>query len=956
VKKSQDDLMSADNLVFVEELYNLYLSNPGAVDPSWVPVFREYFPAGGHPGVEPAFRPRGLFEPLIHQAERSEALPQIDDHDDLLDSKTKNHSVNLASRARALLRAYRLHGHLASKIDPLGLPHSEFPPELEVLSNGISDHDWSREVVCEALFGSETVTLQRVLKKLEALYCGSIGVELQNITNPQQRKWLRTQIERNDFAALDDNERRQIIEGLSDADAFETFLHTKYVGAKRFSLTGGDALIPMMRSICEHGSSDELQEVIIGMAHRGRLNVLHNILGKPANAMLSEFEKVLNPEDFLGSSDVKYHMGHSTDITSLTGQSIHMTLTFNPSHLEFVNPVVLGRSRAKQDRCGEPSCRKRVLPLLLHGDAAFSGQGIVAEALNLGNLHGYDVGGTIHIVINNQIGFTALPEESRSTTYATDIAKILECPIFHLNGNDPEACVRASKLAIEFRQKFGQDVILDLICYRRYGHNEGDEPRFTQPMMYAVIDELEHVRQSYGQYLVKRGVLQVDEPDAMWNERMNHYQEVFDSIHETPLPLDVSALSGVWRTFKGGEIPAEEPNTAVELQQLQEIGAHLSRVPETHQPHRTIARFLRQREAMTTGERKIDWGMAEAFAFGTIIAEGTRVRLSGQDSVRGTFSHRHAAITDVSNGDRHWPLRSVGTQPVHFDVYNSMLSEAAVLGFEYGYSLDYPEALVCWEAQFGDFANGAQVIIDQFISSGEDKWKRLAGLVMLLPHGYEGQGPEHSSARLERFLQLCAEDNMYVCNLTEPAQYFHALRRQVIGDRRKPLIVMSPKSLLRHREAVSDLNDFVSATFNPILDDPRGLDVDHVQRVILCSGKIYYDLIAHARSKDNRDTAIVRVEQLFPLRGHLLKTVVEGYGNVSELMWVQEEPQNMGSWSYIFPLLMDLFDRTTMPRYVGRPPSASPATGSKESHQLEQLSVLRAAFGEIKSADLENRT
>ncbi|MFB6372053.1 MAG: 2-oxoglutarate dehydrogenase E1 component, partial [Bradymonadaceae bacterium] len=611
--------------------------------------------------------------------------------------------------------------------------------------------------------------------------------------------------------------------------------------------------------------------------------------------------------------------------------------------------VALGRTRAKQNRRGLPEAREQICPLLLHGDAAFSGQGIVSETLQLARLDGFSVGGTIHIVINNQIGFTTEPESGRSTTYATDVAQMLEVPIFHVNVNDPEACVRVMKLAARYRQSFQEDVIIDLVCYREYGHNEGDEPRFTQPEMYDKIESLAPVYEIYTDQLVERGVVDRDDADAIWDDQMDKYSEVYQKIHDSPKKADIDSLSGVWEPYEGGNIEqVDHLDTSIDHDRLQKLGRDLADVPENFEPHRTIGRLLSSRQEMAEGKRPLNWPFAEALATASLLTEGIPVRMSGQDSVRGTFSHRHAALFDNETAEPYWPARHLSDDQADYEVYNSILSESGVLGYEYGYSLDKPDGLVCWEAQFGDFANGAQVIIDQFLSSGEDKWKRLSGLVMLLPHGYEGHGPEHSSARLERFLQLCAEDNMFVCNLTTPAQYFHVLRRQMLTDVRKPLIIMTPKSLLRHQDATSSLEELSDGGFRRVIPDQRdAVETDAVERVLLCSGKIYYDLVEYAREHDIDDVGIVRVEQLYPLDCDGLLDAVEQFPDYNQIAWVQEEPKNMGAWKYIMPELQKLFGVKPRPQFVGRRPSASPATGSKASHKYEQKQLVEKAFEKL---------
>lgn len=945
--KTSETLLSGENLPFIEQLYHQYRAEPGSVDPSWLPIFREYF-GQEEALIKPSFVPRSIFAAPVTNGHAQSADGMNEAEYAPLPTKAPlkapGKSTKFAARVLGLIEEYRLHGHLVAQIDPLGRPRRNFPPELDPSFFGFTKEDLDAKVQAADLFGTQEVTLRQVIERLQNRYCGSVAVEFANIPDTATREWLREQIEVHNYAQIDGPaEQKKIYEDLVASDAFETFLHTKYVGTKRFSLTGGDALIPMMTAILDEGAEHGVAESILGMAHRGRLNVLHNIMGKPAPAMLSEFEKAPNPEDYLGSSDVKYHMGYSSDFLSRRGKKVHLSLTFNPSHLEFVNPVVLGRSRAKQDRRkGE---RAEVLPILLHGDAAFSGQGIVAESLNMSLVEGFTVHGCVHIVINNQIGFTATPEESRSTTYCTDIAKILEVPIFHVNGDDPEACVRVARLAMRYRQKFKQDVIIDLVCYRRYGHNEGDEPRFTQPVMYAAIDELRSVREMYRDELVANNVMSLEEANAVWDTRMNEYAVVFQAVQQAPKRAPISSLAGVWDKFRGGAIDVSEKiNTQVPLELLKELGLKLSHIPESVKAHRTVQRLFKTREEMAAGDKPLDWGFGEALAFASLLHEGTNVRLTGQDVVRATFSQRHGAVTDVETNERHWPSWHLKEEQGCFEVYNSVLSENAVLGYEYGYSLDFPESLVIWEAQFGDFANGAQVIIDQFISSGEDKWKRLSGVVMLLPHGFEGQGPEHSSARLERFLQLSAEDNMYVCNLTTPAQYFHALRRQVVHPLRKPLVVMSPKSLLRHRLASSMIQELAEGSFQHVIGETRELDASAVKRVLFCSGKVYYDLIQTAEERGEDTTAIVRVEQLYPLDIPAMKAVLDAYPNAKDIRWVQEEPKNMGAWCFMLPRMLEGLG--VIPKYVGRVESASPATGNSDSHEIEQNQLLREAFAD----------
>ncbi|WP_222615418.1 2-oxoglutarate dehydrogenase E1 component [Persicimonas caeni] len=948
---SEKTEFTGDNLTYIEQLYAQYLDDPSSVDPSWKPVFDEYLADRGAAKQKPSFRPRTIFRSgttTTNGNSNGEAVYVDKVHNTTVGAPGR--TEGFAARIEALVRAYRLHGHLIAKIDPLDRSRPPAPPELDPATYGFSDSDLDTPVRCEPLFGSnETSSLREVLERLKQLYCDGIAVEYQDMPVSRSRSWLREQIEKNSYASIDGaDEKKRILQRLIEADSFESFLHKKYVGAKRFSITGGDTLIPMLDAMLNELGRLGAEEIIFGMAHRGRLNVLHNIMGKPADAMLSEFERSPEPEEYIGSSDVKYHMGYSSDFETTSGRNLHLSLCFNPSHLEFVNPVVQGRARAKQHRRGDALAREEIVPVLMHGDAAFSGQGIVTESLNLSRLDAYNVGGTIHIVINNQIGFTTEPKDGRSTTYATDVAKMLSVPIFHVNGDDPEACVRVMKLAAKYRQMFQEDVIIDLVCYREYGHNEGDEPRYTQPVMYQRIEGLAPVRKKYTQELLEEGVIDQEEADRRWDERMEMYSRTFEKVHTSPKKKTVDTMNGLWEPYEGGDVDATaEVETAVARERLEELGTLLSEVPDDFTPHRTLKRLLKTRKEMATGNKPLDWGMGEALAYATLLTDNHSIRMSGQDAIRGTFSHRHAAVFDAETGLDYWPARHLQDEQGELEVYNSLLSEAAVVGFEYGYSLDYPDGLTIWEAQFGDFSNGAQVIMDQFISSGEDKWKRLSGLVMLLPHGYEGQGPEHSSARLERYLQLCAEDNMFVCNPTNPAQYFHMMRRHMMRAVRKPLIVMTPKSLLRHRDATSTLEDLSEGSFQPILGETdERVDPKKAKRVILCSGKVYYDLASYRAENEHFDTAILRVEQLFPLREAKLEEALAKFSNREEVVWVQEEPKNMGAWTYIFPRLLDVLGPEHMPSYVGRRASASPATGSPEAHDIEQATLVREAFGD----------
>jgi 2-oxoglutarate dehydrogenase E1 component len=727
----------------------------------------------------------------------------------------------------------------------------------------------------------------------------------------------------------------RILKHLTDAEIFEQFVHKNFVGAKRFSCEGAESMIAMLDLLIEYSAGHGVEEIVIGMAHRGRLNVLANTMNKNVREIFAAFRDN-NPERNLGRGDVKYHLGQSTDRTTSTGRSVHLTLAFNPSHLEFVNPVVEGRVRAKQER------RKRlnVMPLLIHGDAAFMGQGIVPETLNLAGLEGYSTGGTVHLVVNNQIGFTTLPQDSRSTRYCTDITRMMKVPVFHVNGEDPEAVIQVTRLAIEFRQRFGKDVVIDMLCYRRYGHNEGDEPRFTQPVMYQLIDQKPTVREVYVRKLVESGQITQEQGDLLKAQRQDALAQALEETKTGDWLKPPNALEGVWSGYRGGpDTRVPEGETSVPREVLIDLATRLATLPEGFTPNPKIKTLLDTRRDRVVSGQPFDWGTGEHLAFASLVAAGHPIRLSGQDARRGTFTHRHATLFDTHTGVRHTPLAHLGGR---FEVYDSPLSEAGVLGFDYGYSLDTPEGLVIWEAQFGDFVNGAQVIVDQFIVSAEDKWSRLSGIVLLLPHGYEGAGPEHSSARVERFLQMAASDNIQVCNLTTPAQLFHALRRQVLRKWRKPLVVFTPKSLLRHKQAVSTIDDLTHGSFQRVIGD-KDTDPKTVRRVLLCSGKVYYDLVEARKKQGKDDIAILRVEQLYPLGDALLKAL-SVYADGTQLVWVQEEPRNGGAWYFMNANLPAILGDRMPLSVVARPAAASPATGSHASHVLEQQRLLDEAL------------
>ena len=855
-------------------------------------------------------------------------------------------ATELQARLSAMINAYRVRGHLFANLDPLAINREKLDQGFVLKRYGLDTVDPNTIFSTGDLAGPPTEPLHSVVTRLQDTYARTIGVEYTFLEKREARNWLRDRMElTGNHIDLSREQQIRILTKLTDAEIFEQFLHTKYTGAKRFSLEGGESVIPMLDILTERASELGVEEMVIGMAHRGRLNVMVNIMEMNVRQIFAGFEDD-DPEAYVGRGDVKYHLGYSLDRKTANGNDIHMTLAFNPSHLEFVNPVVEGRVRAKQDRKGDDT-RSTVLPLLIHGDAAFVGQGVVAETLNLSRLPAYKTGGTVHVVVNNQIGFTTNPEDSRSTAYCTDITRMLRCPVFHVNGEDPEAVAQAVTLATEYRQRFHGDVVLDLFCYRKYGHNEGDEPRFTQPEMYAAIDSKKTVREVYVDHLVQSGKLTREQAEEIKVRRQQDLEKALEDTRKNGnYNLIPASMLGLWRDYQGGsDLDVPDADTRFPRERLNEALDSLTSYPDWFTPHPRIKRFVldKQRKVLETGEG-VDWGTAENLAFATLLLEGTRCRLTGQDVRRGTFSHRHAVIFDKDTGRRYTRLGHLNTSQAHLEIYDSPLSEVGVVGFEWGYSLDSPDALVCWEAQFGDFVNVAQVIVDQFISSSEDKWHRLSGLVMLLPHGMEGQGPEHSSARLERFLLLCAEDNMQVVNLTTPAQLFHCLRRQVIRPWRKPLIVMSPKSLLRHRGAVSTMDELANGQFQRIIPDDSSIDPKKVKRVLLCSGKVYYDLLGRREQEGRNDVAILRVEQIYPLRASEVQEYLAPYARDVDLVWVQEEPWNMGAWYFMRARLPEILGADTPLRCIARPESASPATGSGASHKLEQQMLLNEVF------------
>ena len=844
------------------------------------------------------------------------------------------------SRLIGAIYAYRSIGHTIAHFNPLNkeTPHN---PRLTLERLGLEEADLDTVFHTGNYLNGVEMTARELLERLQQTYCHTVGFEYIHIQETPRRRWLQARIEPECFVPrFTKEEKQRIVRTIMQAEDFENFLQTRYVGQKRFSLEGGETLIACLESIFERCGKNQVDEIVMGMAHRGRLNVLANFLGKSFEYIFREFSENYVPDTIFGDGDVKYHLGFETKRKTSDGHPVEIRLAANPSHLEAVNPVVEGKARARQRIIGDLE-RKRVLPVLIHGDAAIAGQGIVSEVFNFSQLQGYRTGGTIHIVVNNQIGFTTGPDEARSSRYCTDVAKIVDAPIFHVNGNDPLATIAAIEAAFDYRQTFGSDVVIDIYCWRKHGHNESDEPAFTQPTLYKKISSMQPIGRALGERLVASGEftsVEIKQIEADYNDRLEAAFKVAkkDESLKGNLVSESTAKQQPPYNFKGF-------NTRVPEAQLQHIAERMVQFPEGFNANKKIIRQLNTKLKAFNADNGIDWGMGEALAFGSLLMDGTPVRLSGQDSERGTFSHRHSVLYDNETRERYVPLLDLQQDQAQFCVHNSLLSEAAVLGFDYGYSLDYPQMLSIWEAQFGDFVNGAQVIIDQFITCSESKWGRLSGLVMLLPHGYEGQGPEHSSARLERFLQACAENNIQVCNLTTPAQYFHVLRRQMKREFKKPLIIMAPKSLLRHKDCVSKVEHFTDNEFWSILDDET-VNKKTAKRVIFCSGKVYYDLTAHRQAIKTKDTAIVRIEQFYPLNVELLQRIMANYPKAKDVVWCQEEPKNMGGWSFISPRMMETIER--LPRYAGRDSAASPAVGCLARHKREQAQLVTDAFGQ----------
>lgn len=913
----RDVLPLSGSLTFVDELYDQYCEAPAQVDPSWAQEFGP--PASG-----------------------SRVSPPTVSHHGAGGSQQAGASADVQSALAALqlVNAFRTRGHFAAQLDPLGLVVPPLARELTVEGWGGAPQSL---VAAHGVAGLGATTLATLATTLRAIYAGTVGIEFMHIASDAKRNWLSQRMETGMGQAVPAPTRKSMLTSLIAAEQFERFCHVKYPGTKRFSLEGGETLIPALDLVLAHAQRLGAIEAVIGMAHRGRLTTLTQIMKRAPRDLFAEFEDV-EPEVTMGGGDVKYHLGYSMDRVDAAGQRMHVSLTFNPSHLEAVDPVVVGRVRAKQARHGDTE-HKRVVGVLVHGDAAFAGQGLVPETLNLMNLPGYRTGGTVHIIVNNQVGFTASPAEQRSTPYCTDIAKMIECPIWHVNGEDVDAVARVLQMAMEYRAEFGSDVVIDMYCFRKYGHNEMDEPAFTQPLMYERIQRKESPVDAYTQRLLADGVVTGADVTAITKDFVAGLETELAAAKAAKERPRMPAMTGMWVGYRADQYRSpDQVDTRVPKARLTEIATAMMTPPPGFTPHPKLVRLLEQRTQMGRGERPIDWGMGELLAYGTLVQQGVNVRLSGQDCGRGTFTHRHAVITDVTNGNEHNVASRIAPQQGHCAVYDSPLSEAGVLGFEFGYSLDYPDALVMWEAQFGDFANGAQVIIDQFIVASEDKWRRYSGLTLLLPHGFEGQGPEHSSARLERFLQSAAEENIQVAQPSTPAQMFHLLRRQVMRQWRKPLIVMTPKSLLRLPAAVSSLDEFAEGTFQRVIADHTA-DPAKVTRVLFCSGRVYYDLVDERAKQKADHVAIVRIEKLYPWWDAVVAESFAKYSKVREFVWVQDEPANMGALFFVAPRLEKLAaTKKATFECVSRIESASPATGSHKAHVLEQQQILKAAF------------
>ena len=952
--------LSKSNSAFIEQMYVKFINKDKDLPESW----QHYFEAMGEDldivakeinGPSWSLKKKIDIDELQKKIEQEEKIiskentTNVVSSDDLI--KTNNNSI----RAVALIRAYRQRGHLLAKLDPLGMMKTEYLDELHPDHYGFKKEDYNSKIYLDGVINKKHSNIREILEFLKKTYCGPIGYEYMHISNPVERKWIRDRIEKDDTAIqFTQNGKEAILNKLIQAEGFEKFLHTKYVGTKRFGLDGAESLIPSLEQIIKIGGQSKVKEIKIGMSHRGRLNVLANVLQKSYKRIFNEFAGDISSPSKDGAGDVKYHLGASSD-REFDGNSVHVSLTDNPSHLEAVNPVVLGQTRAKQ-YFHEDHERNKVIPILIHGDAAFAGQGVVAECFAMSGLSGHNTGGAIHIIVNNQIGFTTSPEYARSSPYPSDVAKMVDAPILHVNGDDPEAVVYATRIATEFRLKFNRDVVIDLICYRRFGHNEGDEPSFTQPLMYKKIRSHPSPVEVYGGQLVNESTI----TEENLNEKIKDFKNLLDQQYKSAKDYQpkIEWFEGTWSRYKPERGKDKRGVSGYDISKLKEISDKICTIPSEKKIHKTIQKILDQRKNSVTKGSGIDWSTAEALAFGSLLDEGYPVRLVGQDSGRGTFSQRHSVLKNQDDSSRYIPLNNISKNQKRFEVIDSFLSELAVLGFEYGYSLVEPNTLTLWEAQFGDFANGAQVVIDQFIASGERKWTRASGLVMLLPHGYEGQGPEHSSARLERFLQLCANDNLQVVNCTTPANYYHALRRQMHRDFRKPLIVMTPKSLLRNKLCVSNIEDFGKDTFfHRVLED-HALNQKNgfieleksskIKKVILCSGKVYFDLLDAREKLKKNNVVLYRIEQLYPFPAKSLVKELKKYAQSSKFYWCQEEPKNMGAWfsvrDYIQWTLDTINANNNKISYIGRSPDASTATGYAKRHISQQQEIINKVF------------
>ena len=943
--------LSKSNSAFIEEMYVKFINNDSDLPNSW----REYFNEIGDEADVVLKEINGpSWSPSAKKIFIKKGKKKYKDNDSLSDLELMKSNAN-SIKAVAMIRSYRQRGHLIAKLDPLGLLKSDYLDELHPESYGFKKEDYQKRIFLDGVTNKQESNIKEILEFLREKYCGSLGYEYMHISNPTERKWFRDRVEKTNDFKFTQNGKEAILNKLIQAEGFEKFLHTKYVGTKRFGLDGAESLIPALEQIIKIGGQSQVKEVKIGMSHRGRLNVLANVLQKSYKRIFNEFAGEVSSSKKDGAGDVKYHLGASSN-REFDGNSVHVSLTDNPSHLEAVNPVVLGQTRAKQ-YFHQDKERKKVIPILIHGDAAFAGQGVVAECFAMSGLRGHNTGGTIHIIINNQIGFTTSPRFARSSPYPSDVAKMVEAPIIHVNGDDPEAVVYAARIATDFRLKFNRDVVIDLICYRRFGHNEGDEPSFTQPLMYKKIRSHPTPVNFYGEKLINEKTISKDHLYTA----VKKFKDLLDDQFKTAKDYKpkIEWFEGTWSRYKPERGKDKRGVTGSDIKKLQEISDQITTIPEKINVHKTISKILDNRKQAVKNGINIDWSTAEALAFGSLLEEGYPVRLVGQDSGRGTFSQRHSVLRNQLDNSRYIPLNNISKKQKQFEVVDSFLSELAVLGFEYGYSLVEPNTLTLWEAQFGDFANGAQVVIDQFISSGERKWSRASGLVMLLPHGYEGQGPEHSSARLERFLQLCSNDNMQVMNCTTPANYFHALRRQMHRDFRKPLVIMTPKSLLRHKQCVSNINDFNKQnSFHRVLwdhaIDPKSKGFiklkksKDIKKVILCSGKIYFDLIEAREKLKRNDIIFYRIEQLYPFPVKSLVKELKPYAKNAEFYWCQEEPKNMGAWfsarDYIQWTLDNIKANNNKISYIGRSPDASPATGYAKWHISQQQEIIKKVF------------